>query len=60
MREKADSNVQAVLDAKIARESELKFDSVKHSVRAEESYLKAREKFPLLRGKRLGCCKENR
>jgi hypothetical protein len=53
MREKADSNVQAVLDAKIARESKLKFASVQHSVRAEETYLKARDKFPLLRGKRL-------
>ena len=53
MREKADSNVQTVLDAKIARESELKYDSVKHSVRAEETYLKAQDEFPRLRGKRL-------
>ena len=53
MREKADSNVQAVLDAKIAREAGLKYESVKHSVRAEEVYLKATNDYPLLRGKKL-------
>ena len=45
MRKKADSNVQAVLDANIARESELKYDSVKHSVRAEDPDLKAQNEF---------------
>ena len=53
MREKADSNVQAVLDVKVARESELKYDSVKHSVRAETVYQQAKNDFPDLRGKKL-------
>ena len=35
MREKADQNVQAVLDEKVSRESELKHESVRHSARAE-------------------------
>lgn len=52
MREKADSNVQAALDAKTARDSEL-FDSAKHIVRAEEKYQKAKSEFPLLKGKKL-------
>ena len=35
---KADSNVQPIFDAKLARESNLSHVSVKHSVRAEEVY----------------------
>ena len=53
MREKADPLVLAVLDAKIARESELQYESVKHSVRAEEYYQQARTDFPELKGKQL-------
>ena len=53
MRQKADSNVQAVLDARVFRESELKYDSVKHSARAENLYQEAKNAFPLLQGKKL-------
>ena len=53
MREKADPNVQAVLDAKIAREHELKFDSVRHSARAEAVYERAKSENPQLSGKKL-------
>ena len=42
-----------MLDAKIALEAGLKYESVKHSVRAEEVYLKATNDYPLLRGKKL-------
>ena len=53
MREKADPNVQAALDAKVSRESELKYESVRHSVRAENLYQQAKTDFPDLRGKSL-------
>ena len=53
MREKADSNVQAVLDVKVVREFELKYDSVKHSIRAEAVYQQAKNNFPDLGGKKL-------
>ena len=42
MREKADPNVQFVLDAKIAREDELKKDSMKPTTNAERVYLRAK------------------
>ena len=53
MREKADQRVQAVIDAKISRESEQKYDSVQHSVRAEGLYQKAKNEFPERRGRSL-------
>ena len=53
MREKADQNVQAVLDAKVSRESELKHESVRHSARAENLYQRAKTDFPELQGKKL-------
>ena len=59
MREKADSNVQAALDTKIARESELKYDSMKHSVRAESCYQQAINDNPDYRGKKLVAAAKN-
>ena len=53
MREKADPNVQFVLDAKIAREDELKKDSMKPTVNAERMYPQAKAENPDLRGKAL-------
>ena len=41
MRQKVDPKVLSALDVKISRESELKFDSVKHSIRAENLYQQA-------------------
>ena len=53
MREKADQNVQAVLDAKMSRECELKYESMRHSVRAENLYQRARNDNPELSGQKL-------
>ena len=59
MREKADQNVQAVLDAKVSRESELKHESVRHSARAENLYQRAKTDFPELQGKKLAEAAKN-
>ena len=53
MREKVDLNVHTVLDVKVARESELKYDRVKRSVKAEAVYQQAKNDFSYLRGKKL-------
>lgn len=55
MREKADSNVQAVFDAKIGRDWPLVFDKMKHFVE-QAKHIRNQVEFPLFKGIKKNTC----